>query len=149
MKIEAYTLIEMLVVLALTGLVLTISWGVYSQFRLYSREYEMRHAQADALRLVDTGLRGDLAQADSVGFKTDSLVVYGKRHAKWWSQGNSLLRAETSHLDSFALSHPRLSFRRQHFSSHIILQMGDSTRSTRQFLYRIEHLPTAQKANQP
>ena len=142
MKIEGYTLIEMLVVLALTGVAMAISWGVYAQFRLYGQELQLRQDRTRSELLADAFLSRDLREADSVQVRGDSLKIFGARATRWRATEKGLHRQEGSHRDSFDLPNGR--FRLE--AEALQFQYGDSVENPRTFHHRIFRRPTAKSS---
>ena len=77
MKLKGYTLLEMLLVLALTGLALAIAWGAWVHFELFGLEYRKRNQDQSELRRLDLALRLDMALAQDLISKRDSILLLG------------------------------------------------------------------------
>lgn len=109
MKIKAFTLIEMLMVMALTGLVLTIAWGVYSNFYLFGNEYGKRHDLTMELVVLDEALRRDCRKAVRVDRKEESFVLSGRDSIAYQNHEFGVLRTLGERRDSFFLEPPQWS----------------------------------------
>jgi|GEM_PF-5942934 len=101
MKVEGFTLLEMMMVLALTALVLAIAWGAYSSFYLFGREYEKRHHDLGEWQLADRALTLDAQRCKKVLLSRDSLVLYTPEACLYHRFTAGLVREKKDHRDSF------------------------------------------------
>lgn len=101
MKVEGFTLLEMLMVLALTGLALAIAWGAYSSFYLFGREYEKRHDDHAEWLLTDRALTLDAQKADEMILANDSLVFKSPMESIYQKFEAGILRDSNGSRDSF------------------------------------------------
>lgn len=77
MKIKGFTLLEMLLVMALTGLAIAIAWSTWTNFELFGMEYRKRNHDQAVWRRLDHALRLDSHRADDLALKGDSLIFKG------------------------------------------------------------------------
>lgn len=106
MKIKAFTLLEMLMVLALTGLVLAISWGVYSNFYLFSREYDKRNELNTELALLDETLRRDCEKSEEIRGDSLEILLDGQAPVVYRVFEEGIVRGDGANQDSFWLRPP-------------------------------------------
>ena len=66
MKFKAFTLLEMLLVMALTGIALAIAWGAWEGFALFGRESQKRSQDHQQWLRLDRALTQDSRAAEDV-----------------------------------------------------------------------------------
>ncbi|MEM7035867.1 MAG: prepilin-type N-terminal cleavage/methylation domain-containing protein, partial [Bacteroidota bacterium] len=65
-RLKAFTLLEMMVVLALSGIVVAVAWGVFSNFNLFGLEFRKRNHDTFHLLQMDQFLRADALRATNI-----------------------------------------------------------------------------------
>lgn len=143
MKAKAFTLMEMLLVMALTGLAMGIAWGIYADFQLFGSEYDKRTSDAGALSLLHEYLSVDCRRAEQVTLSGDSLAMQGPRPALYVRMEAGLLRVEGETRDSFFLPLQRFSLEKGPRTSTLAMHLGTASAEGRAIHYSIHHPPSA------
>lgn len=99
MKIKGFTLLEMLLVMALTGLAIAVAMGVWSNFELFGLEYRKRNQDQAVWRRLDHALRWDSNRADQIETRGDSLFFTNGSSYSRFDKG--LIRHFAGVADSF------------------------------------------------
>lgn len=100
-KIDGFTLMELVVVMALTSIVVGIVYSIFSivgnQFR-HSQSYS---EQLNELALFRKTLSNDFEEADSIKYSSDTLRLYSQDTAIYYNfEGHQVLRVISNKADS-------------------------------------------------
>lgn len=94
----------MLMVLALTGIVVAVSWSVYSHFHLFGLQYNKRNGDTHELLMLDLHLRSDARNAAECSLGEGKLVFYAREHrliSNYVMDSTFFLRTTTEDQDTF------------------------------------------------
>jgi prepilin-type N-terminal cleavage/methylation domain-containing protein len=81
MRLKAYTLIEMLVVMVLSVIVVGIAYLVYAQVHMLNQELQARTTDAEEVLALDQHLRADARRATDVRVHGEGFTYYRQHQA--------------------------------------------------------------------
>jgi len=105
MKIKGFTLVEMLLAMALTGVVVSLAWFVFGHFHQAGSNFQKRGQRGSELSLLHFALLQDSKAARQYQVQGASLILfdaYSDTLASYSRRDSSILR-KTSSIEEFKL----------------------------------------------
>ena len=119
MKIRAFTILEMIINLALMSIIVSLVYVVYGYFSQNMKEYTIMTSENFLMASFNTRLKEDFYQADkifSIGEKKITVIFYDEVSVAYRQEGQYLYRESDNSLDSirsngmtFTLLNPEVS----------------------------------------
>jgi prepilin-type N-terminal cleavage/methylation domain-containing protein len=151
MQLPAFTLIEMLVVLALSTIVVALAWSVYAHFHLFALEFQKRSADSATFLSFDQHIRHDARMASDLQAEHAALRFLdgeGNTQATYTRFPEGLVRGIPEgtlrngpvRSDTFRLDLQGWHLELAHGTKRIGIQIGPATEETPHSWYTV-HLP--------
>ena len=104
MRTKAFTLLEMLVVMALTGIAVMIALFVLYQFSVFAKDFRDKSNRTQETGWMDLHLRRDLEAFPSLSQSEQSLKMVGKEDSVRWEFRDTYTLRSTQTTDTFHLA---------------------------------------------
>ena len=147
MRLKAYTLIEMLVVLVLSAIVVVIAYSVYSQFRLFSMEYEKRTQDSSEFLAFDQHVRHDARRASNIEANSEGFMFFEENHelfSGYSINAAGIQRKQNSISDMFNINILSIRLDSSLHKKMLILEIDVGAEKVDTFQYNIQLKPHAQ-----
>lgn len=145
-KIKAFTLTEVMVTMAISSLVVIMSYSVYRMLNVYFNRVQdsnSLHSERLSFRLM---MAGDVHCADSILFKDNILSLYCDRNEiQWYQKGeHSLVRKAGEEKEFIIGEHQILTFRhpRLRYICDVNVIFSPETGHPLPFQFRKHYLPS-------
>jgi prepilin-type N-terminal cleavage/methylation domain-containing protein len=150
MRLKAYTLIEMLVVMVLSVIVVGIAYLVYTQMHLFQLEFEQKTHNAQELLTLDQHLRFDTQHADYITAEGNTFTLSTQAQtivAHYQSNAAGIQRTANDLSDIFNLTLQKVSIDSFAHEKILQLELGPAADQTDTLQYHIT-LPASAKVPQ-
>jgi prepilin-type N-terminal cleavage/methylation domain-containing protein len=151
MRIKAYTLIEMLVVMVLSVIVVGIAYLVYTQTHLFQQEFEKKTHDAEELLTLDQHLRFDTQHADDITAEGSAFTLTAQNPiviARYQSNPSGIQRTANGQSEMFNLTLQNINIEIIDHSKILQLELGPSPAHLDTLRYHIT-LPASAKIPLP
>lgn len=146
MRLKAFTLVEMLLVLVLSAMVVTIAYAVYTHAHLMGQEFEKRTTDATELLTFDQHLRFDASKAVDVATTQGSFVLLAQAQvplAQYSINAAGVRRTAGSQSDNFNIPLHAIHLDSTPHRKTLTLLLGPDPASSDTFYYTIARPATA------
>ncbi len=103
MRMKAFTLVELMVVMMLTALLILLAGGIFYYLSQYSAQIMHKALPVNELSRIHYLLENDVALSDKVEFNGDTLKFMSDRPISYVLMDSVMLRIQSPMIDTFSI----------------------------------------------